>query len=277
MKKTFSVMMIVLCQAAWASDPGEPIDCADFVFHEPGHTCSIQEECFAPPSDECDQIGTAGLYDNEGRLLTLESTETIFGSRIELTARDAGGTTVIAEIAGRENPLLSTRDFVRPPNPTMSFDAVNGVLVITLQSSCFADNGGTCTYVARGWRAEIPGFTPLLDIFQSYEPASSSLSFVVPKHPEGLATADFFDTFVGVLPVDFAEAQGLECGITAPDGTAPVAGDLIMVADTLPQPSLGEGYWYVTAVNEAGSFRYGRASTSGTLHGRDPALFPTCS
>ena len=49
------------------------------------------------------------------------------------------------------------------------------------------------------------------------------------------------------------------------------------VTDTLPTPAVGQGYYYVTAVNYQGQRRYGRQSTGGVLTGRDPAVLPVCA
>ncbi len=265
------ICVVVPC-ASLASDPGQPMDCSDFVFFEPGHACSIVEECFTP--DSCDQAGTPGLYDNEGRFLFVEYFETITGNRIELLAKDSVGVTVLGEIEGRR--VIGT-DFVGPQYPTMSFDAINGTLLVTLRSNC---SGLSCNYAPRGWRALISGFAPLFDILQTYDPdpLASALQFVVPVHPEGLAAADSFDTYHGTLPVDFTQAQALACGILGPDPfTPPAAGDRISVTDTLPDPGPGEIYWYVTAVNHQGEVRFGRESAGDILRGRDPGLLPVCS
>jgi len=66
--------------------------------------------------------------------------------------------------------------------------------------------------------------------------------------PEGFQHADYFDTFYGDLATvgDWSQAQPLQCGYPA---TAPSVGDYLTVEDTLPTPSPGQGYYYVTAVN----------------------------
>jgi len=57
-------------------------------------------------------------------------------------------------------------------------------------------------------------------------------------------------------------------------GTLATVGDFLTVADPLPTPSPGHGYYYVTAVNFMGERRYGRRSTGGVLSERDPAVLP---
>ena len=84
-----------------------------------------------------------------------------------------------------------------------------------------------------------------------------------------------FDTYAGVLsnPIDFTRARSLACGYPA---TPPSPGDFLIVEDTLPNPPLGKGYWYVTAVTHNGERRYGRQRIGGALTGRDPSLLPAC-
>ena len=121
---------------------------------------------------------------------------------------------------------------------------------------------------------KICGLPTLLDIAQSYEPITDTLRFVAPQYPEGLDAADHFDTYWGELAdLDFTQAQGLRCNYPAP---IPQAGDYLQVNDTLPEPALGHGYYYVTAVTHMGETRYGRKSTGGQLSGRDPVLLPGC-
>ena len=56
----------------------------------------------------------------------------------------------------------------------------------------------------------------------------------------------------------------------------PSVGDYLTVADTLPTPSPGQGYYYVTAATFQGETRYGRKAEGGQLSGRDPAVLPGC-
>ena len=92
----------------------------------------------------------------------------------------------------------------------------------------------------------------MFDVFQTYQP-SGALALRVPAHPEGLPAADHFDTYWGELAdLDFKQAQGLRCNYPTP---IPQAGDYLTVADTLPEPATGEGYYYVTAVTHMGETR----------------------
>src|SRR6185295_5170108 len=112
----------------------------------------------------------------------------------------------------------------------------------------------------------IDGLPRLFDLYQSYEPAASSWSFTVPRHPEGLLAADYFDTYYGDLGTvgDWSQAQPLQCAYPA---TPPSVGDYLEVPDPLPNPDPGHGRYYVTAVHHGGETRYGRKSTGGVLSG----------
>ena len=87
--------------------------------------------------------------------------------------------------------------------------------------------------------------------------------------------ADRFDTYYGNLSTvgDWSQLRPLQCGYPA---SVPRVGDYLTVEDTLPTPAVGQGYYYVTAVNYQGERRYGRKSLSGQLTGRDPGELPGC-
>ena len=178
-------------------------------------------------------------------------------------------------------------DFVRPmgaaidtrvpegvnilPN-VATFDAVNGRIIIPLETYCGGCGPGYLEY----WIVSIQGLAPLFDILQSYLPQPTALGFPVPAMPEGMAGADHFDTYWGPLthPLDFTQAHPLQCGYPA---AAPHVGDYLSVNDPLPDPEPGTGRYYVTSATYQGQTRYGRKTTAGHLTGRDPALLPACT
>ena len=83
------------------------------------------------------------------------------------------------------------------------------------------------------------------------------------------------DTYYGSIGnYDFSQAQPLQCGFPA---TPPNVGDYLTVADTLPTPGVGQGYWYLTAVNYQGEARIGRKAGGGVLSGRDSSVLPGCN
>jgi len=125
------------------------------------------------------------------------------------------------------------------------------------------------------WIATIGGFSTTFEILQTYQPTTDEIGFRVPCMPEGFQYADYFGTYYGDLATvgDWSQAQPLQCGYPA---TPPNVGDYSTVADTLPTPGLGHGYYYVTAVTYQGQTRYGRKCINGVVSGRDPAVLPGC-
>ena len=101
----------------------------------------------------------------------------------------------------------------------------------------------------------------MFEVIQSYSPLTSTLSFSVPVHPDALLGTDHFDTFAGTLDnLDFGQLQALQCNFPTP---IPAPGDVLQVADTLPVPPLGEGFFYVVR----------RDDSLGNAHGTyDPAI-----
>ena len=151
-------------------------------------------------------------------------------------------------------------------------------MMIPFRTYCRRPNGGDCLpieYDESWWIAAFEGFATLFEIFQSYTPPSGPLSFTVPAHPEGMASADWFDSYYIPMthPIDFTQAQPLACGFPV---STPDPGDFLTVPDTAPPLQPGQGYFYITAANYNGERRYGRQRVGGVLSGRDPVLLPEC-
>ena len=153
------------------------------------------------------------------------------------------------------------------------FDSVRGWLLIPIQAYCLGPN---CMYGNSGYSlVAITGFTPLFEILQTYTPTADALQFRVPAHPEGLRSADHFDTYwghVSDLP-DFTQALPMACRYPP---TPPAVGDYLTIADSSPTPAAGSANYTVTAVTYGTQRRYGRKRVGGVLSGRDPALLPAC-
>ncbi len=272
--------------AAIASDPGQPLDCSNWVFVEPGFSCEplspwpcqlddpfcnevewrqfpTDNESFfyelrtvtnvVPPC----QAGGIGL--NEVRLVRIDTqqNETIIGY---LRERCFG------LVRDRSETCTGTSE--RFP-PCLYFDSANGrMLVKTKNSQSDPIAYGDQVFLIRG-------FTTALDVLQSYEPTPAIISFRVPYMPEGFPSADWFDTYYGDLAMvgDWSQAQALECAYPV---SMPSAGDYLTVDDPLPNPAPGQGRYYVTAVTYQGQRRYGRKAMGGVLSGRDPGVLPAC-
>ena len=289
------------CLPATASDPGQPLDCSDWVFLEPGLSCSVVRA--APCGPFCGggsdvSPGNARAVDPLGnlyltrRILQLDDCGTggLARRRTEIRRMDSTGTeTVIAHIDDRCEDSGQYLEFLGPANPQIAeidlwttysgfvqFDPNHGRLLIALRSEC-RDADGSCPspYGGGFWIAGFDGFPTTFEVLQSYAPTSGPLSFRVPYMPEGFQSADYFDSYYGDLATigDWSQAQPLKCGYPA---SHPTQGDYLEVADTLPGPEPGQGRYYVTAVTHQGQRRYGRKSAGGALSGRDPTVLPAC-
>ena len=276
---------LLLSVGSWASEPGQPLDCSDWVFLEPGHSCVVEiapRECGA----SCTFQNRDLEIDNLGRRYVIKTRPIgycpcggIEKRRTSLVRLDGGNGTEIAYFEDRcfECGAYGGYDLMFPKGGLV-FDRTNGKMLIPLGNGCYPCTGcSACPYsTADGdWLAAITGFAATFEMFQTYDPLANELGFLVPVVPEGLPAADHFDTYYGPLanPIDFTQAQPLQCDYPA---SPPQAGDYLTVADTLPNPTAGTGRYYVTAVTHQGQTRYGRKASGGRLSGRDPAVLPGC-
>jgi hypothetical protein len=285
-------LLVLFVLPVSASEPGQPLDCSDWVFTSPGMSCSVFSPPVAAAATMFHEEGVFEAVDNEGRLMMLRRYR--IGDccggcaplyRLELLRFDGANEETLGFVEDRCNG--DDLDIIGPtggePGQSTSihkftFDAVNGRVLIGVSSwNC---SGSQCAddppYSGTSWIMAADGFAPLLEIFQSYIPETSTIGLTTPTHPEGFQFADYFDTYWGDLATvgNWSEAQPLQCGYPA---TAPSVGDYLTVEDTLPTPASGRGYYYFTAVNYQGQRRYGRQSNGGVLTGRDPAVLPSCN
>lgn len=268
-----------------ASEPGQPLDCSDWVFLEPGHSCMAWAPygcgdasgsfCHpAPPINNSAFDNTGAQYRYERVFLRDDVCGPL--NQIRILRYDGQAASVLAHLDER---CLdgNTRDLAEQPEGFyIDFDEMNGRLFVWVKSRCFNNTQPVaCTYQSGWWVAAIDGFATTFEILQTYEPASSSLSFRVPYMPEGLRAAEWFDTFYGDLATvgDWSQAQPLRCDYPLQQ---PAVGDYLTVEDGLPDPPPGSGYYFVTAATYNGETRYGRQSTAGILSGRPPAALPAC-
>jgi len=271
------MLSCLVCLPVWGSEPGEPLDCSDWVFLNPGFSCSD----YNPYPSETGYDGAGGkpgVIGNRGFLYQME-TEPIGRcgfwnvNRINLVRYRGSTSEVVAYIDGRcVNAASDDVDSIVPYPPSLLFDRDRGRMLIGFTVRC---NGDNCSYADGRWTAAIEGFGPLFNIFLSFIPESNNLSFNVPYAPEGLQYADWFNTYRGNisdLPT-FDLMQPLQCAYPA---TAPAVGDYLTITDT-DSPAAGHGFYYLTAVNFMGQLRYGRQAIAGVLSGRDPAVLPGCA
>ena len=306
MHKAILLFLIIgTASSALASQPGHPLDCSDWVFLEPGYSCSpfISYPCPSTGGNpKCFVSNDDRATTNEGDLLRVRrvcsSHLCADGDicRIEIWTWNNSGERIIGYVQDRcvdpnvgggnyeidvlDLPGRIERQMEQDVKDALiKFDSTNGRLLITVQSRC-GNSQTPCPYQESGqpngiWTAAITGFTPLFEVMQTYTPTESALQFRVPAHPEGLHSTDLFDTYwghVSDLP-DFNQAQPMVCHY--PD-MPPADGTYLTVTDTSPQPAAGHANYTVTAVTHAGQRRYGRQRIGTTLSGRNPALLPGC-
>ena len=291
---------LTVLMPAIASQPGQPLDCSDWVFLEPGLSCQV---VIPPPCGDwsnfeprCVVSHDGRALDNQGRILREQDVATSerCGNEIrreEILVSDSLGERVIAYITDRcvlpeheRADIIETVD--RSGNTTgdaagVRFDPVAGRLLFTIRQYGRCNAGpcppGTPPDYDRFLVIAITGFPTLFEIQQGYSP-TSGIGFRVPIRPEGLQAAESFSTYWGRvedLPY-FDRATAMACNY--PSDHAPQPGEYLSVPDTSPTPNAGHANYTVTAVTGIdGERRYGRQRIDGNLSGRDPRLLPACS
>lgn len=303
----FAALALVLTTSALASEPGQFLDCSDWVFLEPG--LSARDLSSLPGSLQAgwDQVTTERTtIDAAGRRLKAYRFEGDpvycpgegeMASRIQITALDGDTEHIVAYIPPRCGPGWGYVQFtfndhsVYGWGPSMCPEYGDNMSMPLMWSSCVAFNPTKGKLYVTLWSiraappeptqhlrftCEISGFATQADVLQTYSPQPGQLAFRVPYMPEGMPAADHFDTYWGNLtrPIDFTQAHGLQCDYPA---AQPHVGDYLTVPDTLPTPAPGHGYYYVTAATYQGQTRYGRKTSGGRMSGRDPAVLPACA
>lgn len=296
-------MMFVLFSAtfALASQPGQPIDCRDFVVLAAGLSCrEYMRPCALNPADPFYASGSCFVSDAD-RARTSE------GDVIRWTAGPAPGPSAcnglqrhaLVRFRGGQDEVLGyfedrcvnppfRRDVIHPWHyrhqasgwpgeayqANLSFDPVSGTLFATVLSECVAIDE-PCTYAYVSWIVGITGFATTFDILQTYVPPQSSLGFRVPDMPEGMRAADHFDTYWGQLgqPLDLANAHPLQCNYPS---MPPRVGDYLAITEPIPTPPPGGANYVLTSVTYQGQMRAGRKADGGRLSGRDASRLPRC-
>ena len=281
----FVLFLVVFPLGAAASEPGQPLDCSDWVFLEPGLSCEPYVAYPCPEGDPRCRLAPAEQLDNQGRRFRIETRLLFelpkcpatngFLTRYSVVAFTESTESVIGYVDERCNVSENYVDAIDNVEQYFLFEEESGRLIIDRVRSRCSEIFGCTAYESVEWLPVISGFPTTFEILQSYNPAFAELSFRVPYMPEGLPTADYFDTYYGSLASvgDWSQAQPLACGYPP---LQPVVGDYITVADTTPTPGPGQGYWFVTAVSHAGELRYGRKASDGVLSGRNPGVLPVC-
>jgi len=118
-----AVLCLVVCSPSLASEPGQPLDCSDWVFLEPGLSCTIHQ-C---EGEACISDWNNKEFDNQGRMIGLwrtlvadnvpcgASTTTIY--RVELRAYQGADDRLLGYVEERCADVFGAPDriWVRTP------------------------------------------------------------------------------------------------------------------------------------------------------------------
>ncbi len=279
---------------ALASQPGQPLDCSDWVFLEPGLRCEtlVPFPCITAPSlnpgPECYAGTNARAIDNTGALLRLvqpDSSRTVCGS--SFTNRNE-----IWEFRGETQRLLAYLDERCVTSSPLRmdllgleglnagdhsygvvFDPISGRLIFGANPLCVGCppsedyRGGTLLAIS--------GFATLHEVATTYSTEQAVFEFRAPVQPLGFAGVDHFDTYWGALtqPLDLSNAHPLQCAYSS---TPTNPGDYLTIDVPVPNPAPGEANYVLTSVTYQGQTRAGRKASGGRLTGRDASRLPAC-
>ncbi len=175
MRMTFvSLLALLAVSPALASEPGKPLDCADWVITEPGIECSI---VVAHPCAGLCLGGSSPVTDNFGNLWAVRRTDLLENvcewsclRRSELLRKDGEEWKVIAYVDDRcAEPYADT---AIPEG--LVFDAISGKLFLRLHNAAVkADCSpatGEALYEADDSLIAFAPFTKLVDALPSVEP-----------------------------------------------------------------------------------------------------------
>lgn len=161
-------------------------------------------------------------------------------------------------------------------------DPVGGTMLMFIQ-----DARGPCTwdcipnyctwscdaYVNGYVRVTITGLPKLFDTLLTFVPGGALVA-LTPGLPDGFRSADSLQVWTGnvrSMP-NWSQAQPLTCSAA----TSPTPGQVVTVPDTLADPTVGTGRYYVVASQSGGNRRLGRQYVNGAFSARDPSGLPAC-
>jgi hypothetical protein len=153
------------------------------------------------------------------------------------------------------------------------FDVVNGDLLLAV----FGMHRDAFTSQFSDWTAgivRIGGLPTLFDTLLTFAPGGQ-LAALMPAHPDGFRSADSIQIWTGDVRSmrDWSLAKPLTCEAA----TNPAPGQVVTVADTLADPALDHGRYYITASVNGTDRRLGRQYVDGAFSARNPATLPVCA
>lgn len=184
------------CVSAFASEPGQPIDCSDWVALLPGYTCSeVLRPCpSGSPQPFACRTGNPVVVDNEGKPIIVQRTnQGPCGNRSIFVQRfDDTNVQTIGYFAEKCNGPLIDQLFpaLEFQNPGIQghgatyFDEEGGRLLIPFRSAC--NFPGECPHYPQvEWLAGIDGFATSFEILQTYSPVFHLNQLPRPLHARG--------------------------------------------------------------------------------------------
>jgi hypothetical protein len=156
----------------------------------------------------------------------------------------------------------------------ITIDLTNGLMLIGMDRTLSELQAGTWFDVHDAGFITIGGLPTMFDTLLTFIPGGQSLSLLTPTHPDGFRSADSLQVWTGdvrTLP-DWSQAQPLTCEATV----TPTPGQQVTIADTLPNPAVGHGRYYLTASVNGSDRRLGRQYLNGAFSARNPASLPVC-
>jgi len=153
-----------------------------------------------------------------------------------------------------------------------SIDLVHGTITFAAEGETL--NAFPGASVRESTIITINGLPQLYDEMLSFVPGGSALSLTTAVLPDAFRSADSVQVWTGnvrSMP-DWSQAEPLTC--TA--AINPTPGQVLLVADSLQDPSLNEGRYYVAANVSGGERRLGRQYVTGSFSARDPSSLPAC-
>jgi hypothetical protein len=154
-----------------------------------------------------------------------------------------------------------------------AFDATNGRVVIAGRLQVWDRTLDHPTEDLVGL-IEVSGFPKLFDTLLTFIPTQPALNILTPGLPDGFRSADSLQVWTGNLRSmpDWSQAQPLAC-MAAQN---PTPGQIVSVPDTLPNPTVGEGRYYLVASQSGADRRLGRQYVNRAFSAREPAGLPAC-
>lgn len=244
------------------------------------HTGPCEQNPRPPECSATDLVYAVQLgVDASGNTYSLSTDFTIFDASpiskygVALLRTTPGGQTTIAGYLVEEfcdGFQCSPRTVFRF-GQQISLDVTNGRILIPLSAEFFLNN---IEYARLVGLVEIGGLPKLFDTLLTFIPGRQAMNILTPAHPDGFRSADSLQVWTGnvrSMP-DWSQAQPLACTAAA----NPVPGQVVPVLDTLADPPVGEGRYYLAASESGADRRLGRRYMSGAFSAREPSGLPAC-